>query len=307
VKLSIIIVSWNTCELLKSCLASVERAMLPFSPGEVETFVVDNHSHDGSIAMVRQEFPWVQLLENQENIGFARANNQAIHASTGRYVLLLNPDTVVQPDALYTMVQFMEMHPGAGVTGARLLNPDGTLQPSCERFPSLTRELWRLFHLDTLYPYAACQMDQWPVNKPREVDVVQGACFLVERQVLEQVGLLDTDYFIYSEEVDLCRRIWRSGRQIWWLPQAAVIHYGGQSTQQVAASMFLQLYKNKTLYFRKNHGWFAAQVYKLILLAAAVTRLALSPAAWFEKPPRREKLLALAGNYRLLVRSLVSF
>jgi N-acetylglucosaminyl-diphospho-decaprenol L-rhamnosyltransferase len=307
VKLTIIIISWNTCELLKLCLASVARAAQPFLPGEVETIVVDNYSHDGSTTMVRQEFPWVRLIENIENIGFARANNQAIQASTGRYVLLLNPDTVVQPDALHTMVQFMEANPDVGVTGSRLLNPDGTLQPSCERFPALTRELWRLFHLEKFYSYAAYKMETWSVNAPREVDVVQGACFLVERQVLEQVGLLDTDYFIYSEEVDLCRRIWRSGRQIWWLPQAQVIHYGGQSTQQVAGAMFLQLYKNKTLYFRKNHGWVAAQIYKLILLAAATSRLALSPVAWLEKTPKREKHLALAGNYRQLVRSLVSF
>lgn len=306
-KLSILIVSWNTRDLLRNCLRSVEQALASFPADSVEIFVVDNCSHDGSVQMVREEFPQVQLIENKENVGFARANNQAIQASTGRYVVLLNPDTVVRPDALRILVEFMEARPDVGASGARLLNPDGTLQPSCERFPLLTREFWRLFHLDKVHSYAAYPMERWPVDTPRAVDVVQGACLLVTRQVLDQAGLLDPDYFIYSEEVDLCRRIKRRGYQIWWVPQAEVIHYGGQSTRQVATTMFLQLYKNKTLYFRKNHGWLTAQLYKLILLAAAFGRLLLSPVAWLENPSKRERHLALANNYRVLVRSLFSF
>jgi GT2 family glycosyltransferase len=246
----------------------------------------------------------VRLIENSKNVGFAQANNQAIQQSAGCYVLLLNPDTEVQPGALETLVRFMDAHPQAGAAGARLLNPSGTLQPSCHPAPTLSRELWRLFHLDALWPYACYPMAGWDLNTPREVDMVPGACLILSRDALDQVGLLDEDYFIYSEEVDLCYRLRRAGWRLYWLPQAVVIHYGGQSTRQMAAAMFLRLYQGKVLYFRKHHGRLAAQLYKLILLIAALARLLLSPLVWLVRPPQRHQHLALASHYRRLVRAL---
>jgi len=323
--LSIIIVNWNTHDLLARCLESVRDNIQTFERSNIETFVVDNASTDGSAAMVRECFPWVQLIENRGNVGFARANNQAIHQSRGRYVLLLNPDTEVVPGALQTLVRFMDEHPDAGAAGARLLNPDGSLQPSCHPFPTLFREFWRLFHLDALHPLARYPMETWATDIARPVAVVQGAAMIIRREVLAQVGLLDEQYYIYSEEVDLCHRIrhapipstktnsssnnshqntsWR----IYWVPQARVIHYGGQSTQQMPGPMFLRLYQGKILYFRKRHGPLAARLYKGILLLASLARLLLTPLAWLERPPQRHRHLALAGRYGQLLKALRSY
>jgi N-acetylglucosaminyl-diphospho-decaprenol L-rhamnosyltransferase len=302
--LSIIVVNWNTLELLAKCLSSVWDEIRTLHPLRVETLVVDNASTDGSAQMVRERFPWVMLIENQDNVGFARANNQAILQSTGRYVLLLNPDTEVRPGALEALVRFMETHPQAGGAGARLLNPDGTLQVSCYPAPTLWRELWRMFHLDALRPYGVYHMQDWDVNRHRQVDVVQGACLILRQETLDQVGLLDDEYFIYSEEVDLCHRLQQVGWELYWVPQAQVVHYGGQSTQQVAAEMFLRLYQGKILFFRKHYGWLTTQVYKFILLVATLTRLLISPLAWLEHSPRRERHLTLTSHYRRLLRAL---
>lgn len=302
--LSIIIVNWNTRELLAKCLKSVSDEVQALDPLRVETLVVDNASTDSSAQMVQEQFPWVQLIENQTNVGFAHANNQAIRQSSGRYVLLLNPDTEVKPGALETLVHFMEAHPPAGAAGARLLNPDGSLQPSCYPAPTLSGEFWLLFHLDVLWPYGTYRMADWDLDEHRAVDVIQGACLILRQKALDQIGLLDEGYFIYSEEVDFCHRLQKADWRLYWVPQAQVVHYGGQSTQQVAAEMFLQLYRGKILYFRKHHGRLAAQAYKLILLAATLTRLLITPLAWLERPPQRQQHLTLASNYRRLLLAL---
>ncbi|NIM04093.1 MAG: glycosyltransferase, partial [Armatimonadetes bacterium] len=231
---------------------------------------------------VREHFPQVRLIANQENEGFSRANNRAIRQCVGDYVLLLNPDTQVMTGSLEKLVEFMENHPEAGAAGARLLNPDRSLQISCHPQPTLSRELWRLFHLDALWTYGSYDMAAWSTEEPREVDVAKGACLMLRRAAMDEVGLLDEDYFIYSEEVDLCFRIRRGGWRLFWVPQAAVIHYEGQSTKQLPLEMFLRLYRGKILYFRKNHGWGAAGAYKLILMAATLARLLVGPLALLE-------------------------
>lgn len=302
--LSIIIVSWNTRDLLAQCLASIYTSSLTYS---FDVWVVDNASDDGSAQMLRDEFPQVHLLANDENVGFARANNRAIRQSTGRYVLLLNPDTVVSLDAFQGLVHFMETHAGAGAAGPMLLNPDGSLQPSCHPAPTLSRELWRLFHLDSIRPYGIYRMDAWDTHRPRDVDVVQGACLLLRRSILDQIGLLDERYYIYSEEVDLCTRIQRAGWRLYWVPTAAVVHYGGQSTKQVALEMFLHLYRSKVLYFRRHYTRPTVWLYKLILAGSAVVRLALSPLARLEREPHRQQHLTLATYYRHLLLKVAHF
>lgn len=320
--LSIVIVNWNTAQLLAECLDSlyvifsthhvtlkeqVTSTTGVGSPCSCEVFVVDNHSHDESVNMVRERYPWVTLIANDTNVGFARANNQAIAAASGKYLLLLNPDTVVKPGALTTLLAFMESHERAGAVGPRLLNGDQTLQPSCSPAPTLWRELWRLFHLDRIYPYAEYPLERWSLRQAHEVDVIKGACLLMRRAVVEQVGGLDEAYFIYSEEVDLCKRIQQAGWQLHWLPQAEVIHYGAQSTQLVAREMFLNLYRYKVLYFRKRHGETAAGLYKLILLLASLARLLASPFACLTRGTRRQQCQALTGNYWRLLRLLPQF
>ena len=299
--LSIIIVSWNTRKLLEDCLVSI-LAKPPTSP--FETWVVDNASTDGSSRMVREKFPQVHLVENRENVGFARANNQALQRCTGKYVLLLNPDTLVASGALQALANFLDKHPEAGAAGARILNPDGSLQISSHPRPTLSRELWRLFHLDRLSSYAEYPLTKWKTNQAQGVDVLVGACLLLRREVLDQVGFLDVDYFIYSEEVDLCYRIQRAGWGLFWIPQAEVVHFGGQSTQQVPTEMFLNLYHSKIKYFRKHNGWPAAQIYKWILRIAALARLMLAPFAIFEHPSRRQKHLTLVDRYWRLILAL---
>ncbi|MCB0063900.1 MAG: glycosyltransferase family 2 protein [Caldilineaceae bacterium] len=312
--ISVIIINWNTRDLVAECLTSVaeeaERMAVRAAHAAttaaqlVETIVVDNASHDGSVARLRQSFPWVHLLENGENVGFAAANNQALAHCHGQYVLLLNSDTKVLPGAFWELVTFLEAHPQAGAAGARYFNPDGSLQPSCYPAPTVGRELWRLFHLDKVYPHGTYPVHRWSAAEPRPVDIVQGAALMVRRNIVQELGLFDTDYFMYTEEVDLCRRIQQAGWQIWWVPQSTIIHYGGQSTRQVARAMFLQLYRSKILYFRKHHGRIATVAYKGVLLSATVARLLLTPFIWMQSGERRRQSLTLANHYRCLAMSL---
>lgn len=299
--LSVIIVSWNTCKLLEDCLHSVEAEIERIKGVNAEVLVVDNASVDGSPAMVRERFPHVRLLVNAENVGFARANNQAIQQAQGRYLCLLNPDTEVKSGAFERLVDFLERHPDVGAVGPLLLNPDGTLQESCYPAPTLLREFWRMFHLDVVHQYSSYPMAQWSRHDSKDVDILKGACILLRSEVVGQVGLLDDSYFMYSEEVDLCHRIRRAGWRICWEPQAEVVHYGGQSTQQVAEEMFLRLYESKILYFRKHYGWGGVWLYKCILLMATIVRLVLSPLAWLQKTPKGNQNTILAKYYRHLL------
>jgi GT2 family glycosyltransferase len=299
--LSIIIVSWNTASFLENCLASI-MANPPALPFEI--WVIDNASTDNSPRIVREKFPQVHLVENHKNVGFARANNQAIQRCKGKYVLLLNPDTLVTSGALETLVDFLDTTPEAGAAGARILNPDGSLQIASHPKPTLSRELWRLFHLDSLSSYAEYPTSKWETNQAQEVDVLIGACLMLRKDVLDQVGFLDEDYFMYSEEVDLCYRVQRAGWRLFWVPQAEVVHFGGQSTQQVPTEMFLNLYHGKIKFFRKHDGWVAAHIYKLILMIASLSRIVLTPFTFFERMSSRQKHLALVDRYRRLVLAL---
>ncbi len=266
--------------------------------------MVDNGSRDGSREMVQEQFPMVQLLVNNNNPGFAHANNQAVRQACGKYILLLNPDTVVMPGALDQLIKFMDETPQAGGAGPQLLNPDRTLQVSCYPRPTLFREFWRMFHLDAIRHFGTYPMKQWSPDTIQEVDVLMGACLILRCETFRQVGFLDEDYFIYSEEVDLCYRVQQAGWRLYWVPQAQIIHYGGQSTQLVAQEMFLRLYQGKIIYFRKHYGRLAVQIYKLILYAASLWRLALTPLIFFEEPSQRQQHLNLSTNYWRLIGAL---
>ncbi len=268
--LSVVIVNWNTRDLLAQCLSSIYI----YPPvDEFEVLVVDNLSSDGSVQMVRERFPQVRLIQNTENVGFARANNQAILESTGRYVLLLNPDTEILPDALLTLLDFIEEHPEAGAIGPMILNPDFTLQSSCNPMPTLWREFWHLMHLDPILPQSVYREERWDTTIAHKVEVIQGNCLLIRREALSDVGLLDEAFFMFTEEVDLCYRLLRRGWSLYWVPMARIIHYGGQSTRQVAREMFLELHRSKVVFFRKTRGKWGGLVYKLTLLVTALTRL----------------------------------
>jgi GT2 family glycosyltransferase len=277
--LSVVIVNWNTRALLHRCLETVRAEESRAAEGRFEIIVVDNASSDGTAAMIRDGFPDVTVVENRANVGFAAANNQGIRRATGELILLLNPDTEIFAGSLQTMVRTMRASEGVGAAGACLVNPDGSLQASASPQPTLGREIWRLFHLDRLHPLASYPLAAWDAQRPHKVEVAQGAALILRRAALEEVGVLDEDYFMYTEEVDLCSRLRKAGWQILWLPNARVLHWGGQSTRQVKAEMFLRLYESKILFFRKHYGPAAALAYKAVLALAAIPRIVLSPMA----------------------------
>lgn len=223
--------------------------------------------------MVRESFPWVRVLSNAENVGFARANNQAIGVSNGSYVLLLNSDTKVRPDALATLIGFLDAHPKAAAVGPRLLNADGSLQPSCHPMLTPWREFWRLAFFDRIVHKATYNTKMWASPVPQPVEVIKGACLLLRREALDQVGLLDESYFMYTEEVDLCYRLAEAGWELWWVPQAEVIHYGEASSRQAAQAMYLQLYRSKVQFYRKFGGTARADQFKRLLRLAYGPRL----------------------------------
>lgn len=305
--ISIIVVNWNTRDLLATCLESILSTSgsdvgpyLSHGTFILDVLVVDNASSDGSIQMVRERFPWVRLIANSENIGFAPANNQAIRHSQARYVLLLNSDTQVCPGALGQMVRFMDEHPGAGGCGPLLLNPDGSLQPSCHPMLTPGREFWRLMFLDKLWRRATYAQEGWDREAPRRVEVVKGACFLLRRAALDQVGLLDETYFMYTEEVDICLRLTLAGWQLWWVPQAVVKHYGEASSRQMAEPMYVQLYRSKIQFYRKFGGARWADRFKQLLrLAYGLRWLVFTLAA-----PASEKIAVRARVYRRLLTEL---
>ena len=302
--LSVVIVNWNAGDLLRKCVQSVIEDQTGSGLSDIEIIVIDNASRDGSVAPVIAQFPSVRVIQNSENLGFARATNQGIRASLGRYVLLLNPDTEARPGALGGMLRFIQSQPEAGAVGAKLLNDDGSLQVSAYPEPTLFREVWRLFHLDRLRPIGSYSMTAWDNATPREVDVLMGACVLLPRAVLDACGYLDERYFIYSEDQDLCRRLRSRGWRVFWLPVAEVVHYGGQSTRQVKGEMFVRLYREKISYFRVHNGNGSALIYKVVLLCASLARQVVSPLALLGSRDQRSRAFETARLYRRLVREL---
>jgi GT2 family glycosyltransferase len=251
--ISIIIVNWNTRDILRDCLSSVFKQTQGI---EFEVIVIDNGSSDRSTEMVEAEFPQVIVIANAENLGFAAANNQGIAVARGRYILLLNSDTLILDDAIAKAVQFADSHPDATVIGCRVLNPDRTLQPTCFMFPSLLNMLLSSTYLYKLFPkskfFGREQMTWWDRNDTREVDVVTGCFMLVRRGAIEQVGLMDERFFVYGEETDWCYRFKKAGWKILFTPDAEIVHFGEQSSKQMAVEMALQL-RGSILQFMRKH------------------------------------------------------
>jgi len=265
--LSIIIVSWNVETLLRDCLHSIEAGRGGLA---VEVIVVDSLSTDGSPEMVAAEFPWVTLIRCHENVGFPKGNNLGIAKAHGRYILLLNPDTLIQGEALALMVQYFEESTEVGVLGPQLHNADGSVQSSRRRFPNLAIGL---FESTWLQPFAPKHMlDNYyaldlPDDEINDVDWVMGAALMTRQTVIDQVGGMDEAYFMYSEELDWCRRIKDAGWRVVYLPTAKVTHFQGQSSDQVVVQRHIYFNKAKLRYFRKYHGRAAATILRLFLLS----------------------------------------
>jgi N-acetylglucosaminyl-diphospho-decaprenol L-rhamnosyltransferase len=296
VDLSVVVVSWNVRDLLRRCLHSLLQApgfQLEAKPGteppsasgrRLEVIVVDNGSRDGSPGMVRSEFPGVRLLANQENRGFAAANNQGLALSQGHWLMLLNPDAEVVGAALSTMVEYMESHPHVGALGPQLRYPDGSLQSSRRRFPTfatalvestVVQEWWTDNALLRRY-----YMADMPDDAIQPVDWMVGACMLVRREVYQQVGGLDDGFFMYSEEMDWYRRIRSAGWDVVYLPTATVVHHEGKSSEQVVPARHIYFQSSKVRYFRKHHGRLQSGVLRWFLLATYVYQLLREGAKW---------------------------
>lgn len=264
--LSIIIVSWNVRTLLRACLASIEQGRGDLA---IEVIVVDSASHDGSPDMVRAEFPEVVLLAETENVGFPKGNNLGMAMANGRYLLLLNPDTEVVGNALPTMVGYMEQNPAVGVVGSQLLNDDGSVQSSRRRFPTVATGF---FESTWLQPYAPKSLltryyvEDVADGETAVVDWVMGACMLTRRDIWQQVGGMDEAYFMYSEELDWCRRIKQAGWDVIYLPTAQIIHYSGKSSEQAVTARHINFNRAKLRYFRKYHGVVVTLVLRIFLL-----------------------------------------
>jgi GT2 family glycosyltransferase len=304
---SIIIVSFNTRQVLQECLQSIERES---SGLEVEVWVVDNNSSDGSPEMLEQDFPYVHLIRSQINLGFGAANNAALPLARGRYVVLLNSDAFLCKDSLRLAIKHMDEHPQAGLGGARLMGRDGSWQPSARMFPSIMTDAFVYFGLAARFPKSRLfgRFDRtWAdQSAASEVDWVPGAFSIIPAATLAKVGFFDPNFFLYSEEVDLCKRIKAAGYQIWYWPDIAVIHIGGESSRQIktlemsstGAQLIRWRMRSTLLYYRKHHGsaaWMAKALeiglYRLIIWRNS-----------FSGDPRRKARLAEHRNLIALMR-----
>lgn len=265
--LSIIIVSWNVKELLRQCLVSIFRETKDLN---FEVFVVDNNSHDDTALMVEKEFPRVKLIVNQKNLGFAKANNLAIKEAKGDYVLLLNPDTEILSDALVKMVAFMKARMEVGIVGPKIFNRDMSAQPSVRRFPDLSSQALIMLKLHRLFPGLKPLRRYFVVDfgysKSREVEQVEGAFFMINRRLIEDIGMLDEKFWLWFEEVDYCKRAKDKGWKVYYNAQAEIIHYGGESFKQWPTGFKKQMIFNHSMlyYFRKHHSWLAWLVLSLL-------------------------------------------
>ncbi|MDQ7780142.1 MAG: glycosyltransferase family 2 protein [Planctomycetota bacterium] len=279
--LSVVIVSYNVRDYLERCLATIFS--VPHRH-EIEVFVVDNASSDGSSEMVRTKYPRARLIANVANRGFAAANNQAIRQSTGRHVLLLNPDTEVREDALDAMIDFMDSRSTAervGIVGVKITYADGSVHVSCCPFPSVPSTLSRLFYAAKIFPqsptFAAHRFAVCDWEAATWTDWVTGACLLIRRETIDEIGLMDEGYFLYYEETDWCRRARRSGWRVLYWPGASVVHHGGQSVAQHAPLSLEHSIAGLLRYYCKHHRAFDVVVVHLALIVALLVRATRLP------------------------------
>ncbi len=284
-KLSVIIVSYNVRYFLEQCLHSVYEAIPPmekrYGTGCVEVFVVNNASVDGTSMMVRQKFPQVRLIDNERNEGFQKANNQAIELSTGEYVLLLNPDTVVEPETFVRTVAFMDANPDAGALGVKMIDGKGRYWPESKRsFPTPSVSFYKMFGLARLFPrsrtFGRYHLTYLDPDQVHSVEVLSGAFMLIRKQVLDQIGLLEEAFFMYGDDIDLSWRIIKAGYKNYYYPHTKIIHYKGESTRKGRLNYMALFYRAMILFVKKHYAGSQARFMIFLLKVAILFRATLS-------------------------------
>ncbi|MGI6296556.1 MAG: glycosyltransferase family 2 protein [Armatimonadota bacterium] len=299
---SIIIVNWNTRDLLIDCLESIRQN----APG-CEVIVVDNASSDGSGDAVKEQYPQVKLIASEANLGFAAGNNLGIAEATGEYVLLLNPDTVVKPNAVDIMREFLVNNPDAGAVGCRIENPDGSQQESnWMTFPSIGWLFLKALYLDKIVRrFRKVKMED---DTPFQVAHLLGACIMAPRRILQELSGFDESYFLYLEETDLCQRIFQSGKNIYYLPTASITHFGQQSSIQAAEWTNMQLYLSTYKFIRrKNKSRAARYALQGVIALSAIVRLLLWSVRLCSGPEKRASAVRMLRGYWRLLRLVPRF
>ena len=252
-KISIIIVNWNAKKYILKCLQSIYEIAKDL---ETETIVVDNNSTDDSVELIKQTFPDVKLICNHQNLGFARANNIGINRSRGKYLFLINSDVILLDQCLQAMIQFMDENLNIGMLGPRILNPDRSLQLSCYSDPDFWNLLSRAFALDTLFPkskiFGKRLMNYWNHNETKKVDILNGCFWMVRKEALKEVGLLDEKFFMYGEDMDWCKRFRDANWDVVFYPKAQAIHFGGASSANAPVRFYLEMFKADFQYWQKH-------------------------------------------------------
>lgn len=303
---SIVVVNWNTRDMLQECLESIMVGNRELS---YEIVVVDNASTDGSPDMVRREFRDVALIENRYNRGFAAANNQGIEIASGRYILLLNSDTIILDDAIGKTLEFADNNPEYGVVGCQVWEDDTTIQETCFSFHTPWNVFCNVTGLARIFPNSRLlggdKMHYWDRKSDREVDVVSGMFILVRREAIEQVGLLDERFFIYCEEADWCYRMRQAGWKNYFWTGARIIHRdgGGKSTGQVNVKMEVQKIKSLLLFIRKHYGVTAEWSVRVVIALSSVVKLAALGVVW---PIRGSRVTGKLAKFLCIVRYCVS-
>jgi GT2 family glycosyltransferase len=277
-KLSVVIVNYNVKYFLEQCIHSIQKAMDGLS---AEIYVVDNNSVDGSVRMIREKFHEVHLIENKENKGFSRANNQAIRKAKGEYILILNPDTILEDDTLVKCVKFMDSHPEAGGLGVQMIDGKGKFLPESKRgLPSPSVAFYKMFGFSALFPrsriFSKYHLGYLDKDRIHEVDVLAGAFMMVRKSVLEEIGLLDEDFFMYGEDIDLSYRITRAGYKNYYYPLTRIIHYKGESTRKSSLNYVFLFYNAMIIFARKHFSKENARMFSLLINLAIYLRAFIS-------------------------------
>jgi GT2 family glycosyltransferase/lipopolysaccharide/colanic/teichoic acid biosynthesis glycosyltransferase len=286
--LSIVIVNYNVKHFLEQCLMAIERARRDL---KIEIFIVDNASVDGSPAMIKKKFPQVKLIENHRNLGFSKANNQALRLCQGRYILLLNPDTLIQEDTLVELIRFLESRPKAGAVGCMLINPDGSFQAGSRRsLPTPWVAFTRIVGLSRIFPHSPIfgryNLTYIKPDRETEIDVLSGSLMMLRREAIAGVNYFDEDYFMYGEDIDLCYRIKQAGWQIFYTPRTKAIHYKGESSKRSEFSYLANFYSAMLIFINKHFPTRYSRPVKYLIALGIVIR------AWFSYLFRFLKIIA---------------